>query len=182
MESKNRQIRFLIALFIMGAMLLSCSKIKELVSDKEKSTKEETKEETKKETTKESTKEKTKEEDRSDSGTKTSSGNRLYFCEDYLQGEEVNVAKTFTTGRLTVMVKLTDKIYDKDVFLKLEKLNDDGTKKEMNTISFTIPDGDYFFFKHKELGFSKPGLYRVTMLDKHKSPIVSGEVVITSGD
>ena len=178
MESKNRQIRFIIALFIMVVMLLSCSKIKDLVSEKDKSTKEETK----KESTKEPTKESTKDEDRSDSGTKNSAGDRLYFCEDYLQGEEVNVAKTFTTGRLTVMVKLSEKIYDKDVFLKLEKLNDDGTKKELKTISFTIPDGDYFFFKHKDLGFSKPGLYRVTMLDKQKSPIVSGEVVVTSGD
>ncbi len=176
MKEKRVQISFLVALFLMVAVLLSCSKLKELVSEKDKTNKEETKKE---ETKKETTKDEDRKESNSSSSTKTA-GNRLYFCEDYLQGEEVNVSTTFTTGRLTVMVRTTETIYDESVFLKLELLNGDGTKKEIKTIPFTVPVGDYFFFKHKDLGFSRAGLYKVTMLKKDKStPIVSGEVVIT---
>jgi len=176
MKERKIRINFLIALFLMCAVLLSCSKLKELTSEKDKTTKEET--------IKEPTKETTKDEDRKESGTSSTTTktteNRLYFCEDYLQGEEVNVSTTFTTGRLTVMVKTTETIYDESVYLKLEKLNDDGTKTTVKTIPFTVPVGDYFYFKHKDLGFSRAGLYKVTMLRKDKStPIATGEVVVT---
>jgi len=163
MKERKIQINFLIALFLMCAVLLSCSKLKELTSEKDKTTKEET-----------------KNESGSSSTTTKTTENRLYFCEDYLQGEEVNVSTTFSTGRLTVMVKTTETIYDESVFLKLEKLNDDGTKTTVKTIPFTVPVGDYFYFKHKDLGFSRAGLYKVTMLRKDKStPIATGEVVVT---
>jgi len=105
-------------------------------------------------------------------------GNKLYFCEDYLQKEEINVSDKFTTGRLTVMVKTKDKLYDEDVALKLEQINDNGTKKYLKTIDFNIPVGDYFFFKHKDLGFSKPGKYRVTLLGKDGTAICFGDVTI----
>jgi len=169
MKKFKLQISFLLALFFTVFLVFSCSKVKEMVSENDKSTKEDTK--------KEQTKETTKDDDIS-SKNYSSSGNKLYFCEDYLQKEEVNVSDKFTTGRLTVMVKTKEQLYDKDVMLKLERLNDDGSKEYLKTIDFNIPIGDYFFFKHKDLGFSKPGYYRVTLLGKDGSPICSGEVTI----
>jgi|WetSurMetagenome_2_1015567.scaffolds.fasta_scaffold50401_4 hypothetical protein len=169
MKKLNVQISFLLALSLLVFMVLSCSKIKDMFSEKDKTTKEET--------TKEETKETTKSEDKTES-TSVKTGNRLYFCEDYLQKEEVNVSDRFSTGRLTVMVKTKEKLYDVNVSLKLEKLNDDGTYDFVKTIKFEIPIGDYFFFKHKDLGFSKPGVYRVTLLGLDKKPVCSGNVTI----
>ena len=167
MKKFKLQISFMLSLFLVVFLFLSCGKIKEMFSDSDKNTKEDTKKEQTKETTKD------------DVNTKDyGSGNKLYFCEDYVQKEEVNVSDKFSTGRLTVMVKTKEQLYDRDVALKLERLNDDGSKDYLKTIDFTIPIGDYFFFKHKDLGFSKPGYYRVTLIGKNGSPVCSGEVTI----
>ena len=170
MNKLQSKISFLLSVILIVFLVLSCCKIEEMISSKDKSTKEET---TKEETTKESTKDITTGET-----AYNEEDGVLYFCEDYLQKEEINKGSRFSTGRLTVMVKTKTQIYDRDVSLKIEKINDDGTKKFIRTINFTIPIGDYFFFKHKQLNFETPGLYRVTMIAKDKSPVCSGEVTI----
>jgi len=167
MKKYQPHISFLLSIFLVVFLVLSCSKIKEMLSDKDKTTKEET-----------TTKEKTLDNSQDNSGY-SDEGGRLYFCEDYVQKEEINKGTKFSTGRLTVMVRTNKQIYDRDVQLKLERLNDDGTKEFIKTIDFTVPVNDYFYFKHKDLGFSSPGLYRVTLLGKDKRAICSGEVTIT---
>jgi hypothetical protein len=187
-------LSFIFSLVIMVMLFLSCGKIKEMLSDKnskEETNKEETKkEETKKEDIKEDAKtdetgkENTRESDVNSETTKKNSNSKvsgkLYFCEDYLQDEEINVSDVFSIGRITVMVKTDEKIYDENVSLKLERIKENGDKEFVKTIKFTIPIGKYFYFKHKDLGFSKPGRYLVTMLGRDKSPIISGEVTITN--
>ena len=158
-------LKFLFAVFVSIALIISCGSKKESKTEKESS-----KEETKKESA-------VSEDTKKESLTKEISG-RLYFCEDYVQGEEVNVSEKFTTGRITVMVKTDKDIPDKDVSLKLERLKDDGTKEYVDKIAFTIPVTNYIYFKHKDLTFKKPGYYRVTLLGKDGKPIVSGEVTV----
>ena len=109
----------------------------------------------------------------------SSSSGKLYFCEDYVNSTEINKSDTFTTGKLTVMVRTNQEISDKDVTLKIEKINFIGSSDKINTLKFTIPVGDYFYFKHKDLAFSQPGKYRVTLLGKDDNPICWGEVTIT---
>lgn len=51
--------------------------------------------------------------------------NLLYFCEDYVNGEEVNVSNKFTTGWITVMLDLRPigkTIGASKVFITIEKL------------------------------------------------------------
>ena len=152
MKIQNYKLKFFVTLLISSFVVLSCGKLKELTESAKK------------------------EADKKESSGKISG--KLYFCEDYIQDKEVNVSSKFTTGRLTVMVKTDQKIYDKNVELKLQKLNEDGTKETVKTIPFTIPVSDYFYFKHEDLGFSETGKYRVTLLGKDGDALVSGDVTI----
>ena len=173
MKNLNYRFTFILALLISAGIIFSCGKLKDL-TNKEESKKEETKKE---ETKKESSSSKDETSNKEETSSSENSG-KLYFCEDYVQDDEVGVSEKFTTGRLTVMVKMTKKIMDKDVNLKLERIKDDVTKQFVDKIPFTIPETNYIYFKHKKLGFSKPGQYKVTLLGKGDKPIVSGEVTI----
>ncbi|MCX6163232.1 MAG: hypothetical protein NTV87_18075 [Ignavibacteriae bacterium] len=116
-------------------------------------------------------------------------GAKLYFCERYdpVDGE-ISVSKKFSTGYLTVMVDLRPsgkEIGMTKVFIKLTKIKDAGgnriNEKTMKTIPFTIQSSfDYIYFENKkDLKFSSPGTYKVTLTDKNGDSLVSGEVVIT---
>lgn len=165
------KINFLVAIFIAMALVLSCSKLKDL--DKEK-IKEETKEETKRDEVKKETK---------------SSEGKLYFCEQYKNGEEIGVSKRFTTGWLTVMVDLRPAgktLGTGKVELRLSKIKDedgrDISEKIIKTVPFSVQsDWEYTYFEdHDNLKFKTPGTYKVVCQKVDGTPIVSGEVEIIS--
>ncbi len=164
------KLNFFVAIFIALALVLSCSKLKD--SDKE-TKKEESKEETKKDESKKETK----------------SEGKLYFCEQYKNGEEIGVSKRFTTGWLTVMVDLrpAGKTFGTGkVDLRISKIKDeDGreiSEKIIKTVPFSVQaDWDYTYFEdHDNIKFKTPGTYRVVCQKVDGTPIVSGEVEIIS--
>ncbi len=116
-------------------------------------------------------------------------GAKLYFCERYdpVDGE-IGVSKKFSMGSLTVMVDLRPsekEIGMTNVFIKLTKIKDaEGnriTEKTIKTIPFTIQSKfDYIYFENKkDLKFSSPGTYKVTLMGKNGDFLISGEVEIT---
>lgn len=104
--------------------------------------------------------------------------NKLYFCERYdpVKGE-INEAKKFTTGTLTVMIDLRPtgkKIGVKEVDINI---TDKSTGAVVETSPFTVDmDMDYIFFDNVK--FERPGNYRVSCLKKDGTVVVSGEVEI----
>ena len=162
MQHLNYKINFILALFIGVAVIFACNK-KDDSSDKEETKKEET---TKEETTKEE--------------TRTSSGGSLYFCEDYVDGEEIGVSKRFTPGWLTVMVRTDEPIGVGKVELRIVTLREDGTEKILDTVPFDVQaDWDYTYFQDKKrIAFKSPGEYKVTLQKVDGTPIVSGEVTV----
>ncbi len=102
-------------------------------------------------------------------------GDRLYFCERYDNASgEVNVAKQFTTGNLTVMLKLSKPIGVKDVNINV---TDMGTGKAVDTFPFTVQSSwDYIHFD--DVNFSKAGKYKVSCLKKDGTVIATGEIEI----
>ena len=102
-------------------------------------------------------------------------GDRLYFCERYdsVKGE-IGESDKFTTGSLTVMVKLKNPIGVTDV-----DINVTDTKKNevVNTHPFTVTsDMTYIFFD--KVTFDTPGKYKVSLLKKDGTIIVSGNIEI----
>ena len=102
-------------------------------------------------------------------------GDRLYFCEKYdsVKGE-IGESEKFTTGFLTVMVKLKNPIGVTDV-----DINITDTKKNevVGTHPFTVTsDMTYIFFE--KVTFDNPGKYKVSLLKKDGTVIVSGNVEI----
>ncbi len=102
-------------------------------------------------------------------------GDRLYFCEKYdsVKGE-IGESDKFTTGSLTVMVKLKNPIGVTDV-----DINVTDTKKNevVNTHPFTVTsDMTYIFFD--KVTFDTPGKYKVSLLKKDGTIIVSGNIEI----
>ena len=171
-------LKFVLALLIGFTMLTACGKLKDAVEKEQEKDKKET-------TTK---KEETTSSGKDESSTKESStsGNELYFCEDYKNGKEIGVSDRFTTGWLTVMVRTAKPIGVGKVELRLAKVKDeDGNKiseKIIDTVPFEVQaDWDYTFFQDtKRLTFKTPGTYKVTMQKVDGTPICSGEVVVTS--
>jgi len=119
-----------------------------------------------------------------------SQGNpRLYFCEDYRNGNEINVSDVFTTGYLTVMVDLRPAgmtLGDDKVELILMKIKDEyGDRinfEFVNSIPFDVsPDWDYIYFQeNKKLGFNVPGTYAVALFNSDGDFIVSGNIKVIS--
>lgn len=132
--------------------------------------------------------EETKVKDNYDSESKGIRGAKLYFCEDYSGGKEVNVSSRFTTGWLTVMVDLRPakvEIGVKSVYLEIVKIkNADGEiipEKFIKSIDFNVePDFDYIYFQNKkELKFDSPGTYRVSLFTSKDKFITSNTIEIT---
>ena len=168
----NYKLRLFIAFLTILAFGYICSSSKD---DKKEDTK---KEETKKEDTK---KEDTKKEDTKSTGEL--GGARLYFCEEYRNGEEVGRSDLFTIpsggGYLTVMIDLRpagQTIGVGKVELRITRLSG-GSEKIVETIPFDVqPDWDYIHFD--EITFRQSGTHKVTLMKKDGTPICSGEVEI----
>lgn len=165
------KLNFFVALIMAAALVISCSKLKEL--DKKEKDNDVTKEETKKDDIKKET-------------TKSSEG-RLYFCEQYKDGEEIGVSKRFSPGWLTVMVDLkpTGKTLGTGkVELRISKIKDgngkDISEKIIDTVPFEVQaDWNYTYFEdHERIKFKTPGTYRVVCQKVDGTPIVSGEVEV----
>lgn len=139
------------------------------------SSKDEKKEDTKKEDTK---KEDTKKE------TTTSSEVKLYFCEDYDNGE-IRKSDAFVIGPnggyFTCMIDLRGtgkKIGVGKLELRISKLSDDG-EKIMDTEKFDVqPDWDYIYF-NKFHTFYTAGKYKVTAMKPDGTPVATGTVSIS---
>ncbi|MCE1166282.1 MAG: hypothetical protein LWX07_12865 [Bacteroidetes bacterium] len=181
MKNFTYRINFLVAILVTVSLVFACGKLKEIA--KEETKKEDTKkEETKKEDTKK-TESKDTESDKSEGKAK------LYFCEQYKNGEEIGVSKRFTPGWLTVMVDLRPAgttLGVGKVELRLTKIKDASgnsiSEKIIKNIPFDVQaDWDYTYFTDKtNLKFTSPGTYRVTCQKKDGTPIVSGEVEVVS--
>jgi hypothetical protein len=178
MKNLTYKLNFLVAILVTVSLVFACGKLKDIA--KEETKKDDTKKE---ETTK---KEDTKKETSSD---KKEGRGKLYFCEQYKNGEEIGVSERFTPGWLTVMVDLRPAgttLGTGKVDLRLTKIKDaagnDISEKIIKTIPFDVQaDWDYTYFTDKDnLKFSSPGTYKVTCMKKDGTPIVSGEVEVVS--
>ena len=160
MQLINHKINFILALFIGLAVILACGDKKDDESDKEETKKEET---TKEETTEDET-----------------IGGSLYFCEDYVDGEEIGVSERFTPGWLTVMVKTDEPLGVGKVELRIVRIRKNGSEKIIDTVPFDVQaDWDYTYFQDKKrISFKTPGDYKVTLQKVDGTPIVSGEVTV----
>ncbi len=165
------KFNFFVAIFVSVALILSCSKLKEL-DKKDKEKEDVTKEETKKDDTKKETK---------------SSESRLYFCEQYKNGEEIGVSKRFTPGWLTVMIDLRPAgktLGTGKVELRISKIKDedgsDISEKIIKTVPFSVQaDWDYTYFEdHDNLKFKTPGTYKVVCQKVDGTPIVECQVEV----
>ena len=180
MKNLKYKLNFLLAILITVSLVVSCGKLKDLA--KEETKKEDTKTtETKKEDTKTTT------ETKKESSSKKEGEAKLYFCEQYKNGEEVGVSERFTPGWLTVMVDTRPagtKLGTGKVELKLSKIKDasgdDISEKIIRTVPFDVQaDWDYTYFTDKKnLKFDSPGTYRVVCQKKDGSPIATGEIEI----
>jgi hypothetical protein len=113
----------------------------------------------------------------------------LYFCEDYIDGEEIGKSNVFTTGYLTVMVDLRPAGITFDTYrvkLVLTKVKDAYgnkiTRENIESIPFNVePEWDFSYFQDKEnLGFREAGTYEVSLIKSNGEKIVSGIVKIVS--
>ncbi|MCC6864732.1 MAG: hypothetical protein IT280_01075 [Ignavibacteria bacterium] len=104
-----------------------------------------------------------------------SGGDRLYFCEKYTT-KEIGESSKFTTGTLTVMLKLSKPIGVSSVDINV---TDKESGKAVNTFPFTVQSSwDYIHFDDVE--FKDPGNYKVSCLKKDGTVIASGEVEIVN--
>ncbi len=104
-----------------------------------------------------------------------SGGDRLYFCEKYTT-KEIGETSKFTTGTLTVMLKLSKPIGVSSVDINV---TDKESGKAVNTFPFTVQSSwDYIHFDDVE--FKDPGNYKVSCLKKDGTVIASGEVEIVN--
>lgn len=104
-------------------------------------------------------------------------GDRLYFCEKYDAAKDKceGESSKYTTGTLTVMAKLSKAIDVSDVDINITDLK---TKEVVETKPFTVPKTDYIYFEG--VNFDKPGNYKVSLLKKDGTVIVSNEIEIVS--
>ena len=169
MKNLKYKLNFLLAILITVSLVVSCGKLKDLA-----------KEETKKEDTKTT-------ETKKESSSKKEGEAKLYFCEQYKNGEEVGVSERFTPGWLTVMLDTRPagtKLGTGKVELKLSKIKDasgnDISEKIIRTVPFDVQaDWDYTYFTDKKnLKFDSPGTYRVVCQKKDGTPIATGEVEV----
>lgn len=102
-------------------------------------------------------------------------GDRLYFCEKYTT-KEIGESSKFTTGTLTVMLKLAKPIGVTSVDINV---TDQASGKAVDTFPFTVQSSwDYIHFDDVE--FKEPGKYKVSCLKKDGTVIATSEVEIVS--
>lgn len=111
--------------------------------------------------------------------TEVKSQDLLYFCEKYTT-KEIGTGDRFTTGNITVMVKLDLPIYYENVSIQWDRLNcKTGRFEYSNSKTFTV-DGSWTYMFFDGIYFAEPGIYRVFLLDPSKATMVSGLVEIIS--
>lgn len=102
-------------------------------------------------------------------------GDKLYFCEKYTT-KEIGEGTKFTTGTITVMLKLSKPIGVTSVDINI---TDPASGKPVETVPFTVQSSwDYIHFDDVE--FKEPGKYKVSCLKKDGTVIASNEVEIVS--
>ena len=102
-------------------------------------------------------------------------GDRLYFCEKYTT-KEIGEGTKFTTGTITVMLKLKKPIGVTSVDINV---TDVASGKAVETFPFTVQSSwDYIHFDDVE--FKEPGKYKVSCLKKDGTVIATNEVEIVS--
>jgi hypothetical protein len=102
-------------------------------------------------------------------------GDRLYFCEKYTSSE-IGEGTKFTTGTITVMLKLSKPIGVSSVDVNV---TDVASGKPVNTFPFTVqPSWDYIHFD--DVDFGEPGKYKVSCLKKDGTVIATNEVEIVN--
>jgi hypothetical protein len=168
----NHKLKLIIAVLVIFAVGYICS------SDKDK------KEDTKKEDTKEDTKKEDTEKEDTKKEETTSSGVKLYFCEEYTGGQEIGKSDVFIIGPnggyFTCMIDLRGtgkKIGVGKLELRITKLTG-GSEKIMATEKFDVqPDWDYIYFD-KFHTFYSAGDYKITAMKPDGTPVATGEVTI----
>lgn len=116
--------------------------------------------------------------------TTKSSGVKVYFVEQYKNGEEIGKSDVFLIGPnggyFTCMIDLRgtgQKIGVGKLELRISKTSGDG-EKIMDTEKFDVqPDWDYIFFD-KFHTFYSSGDYKITVLKPDGTPVGTGEVTI----
>lgn len=101
----------------------------------------------------------------------------LYFCEKYTN-KEIGVSNRFTTGNLTVMVKLEQPLEQDNVIIELDKLNCTTGKFEYFDSRTFITDPKWTYIHFDKINFGSPGIYRVFLLDPDYNTLVSGLIEI----
>lgn len=105
------------------------------------------------------------------------SSDKLYFCEQYIPSSDKCEGEStkYTTGTLTVMVKLSKPIGATDVDINITDL---ATGKVRDTFPFTVRSSDtYIYFDGVE--FKNPGKFKVSCLKKDGTVVISNEIEIT---
>lgn len=109
---------------------------------------------------------------------------KLYFCEEYKDGKEIGVSKTFTItpdgGYITCMIDLSDigKTISTDRVSLVVVDRSYGGYKVIDTLGFDVlSDWDYIFFD-QFYTFYNEGYYQVTAITPEGEKIVSGNVTI----
>lgn len=106
----------------------------------------------------------------------------LYFCEQYIDGEEINVANTFTFGWLTVMLDMrpaNETFNTSVVYVRIDKVADNNgfysPEIFIDTIKFNVePDWDYTYFTDESnLVFREAGVYRISVITDYGGRIAS---------
>jgi hypothetical protein len=172
MKFYNDYLKLFVAFLLIFALGFVCSSSKDDKDKKDDSKKEDVKkEDTKKDDMK-------KEDSKKDDSK--SSGNKLYFCEEYVGGKEVGVSDVFTIpssgGYLTVMIKLDKPIGVGKCDLRISRKTG-STEKIVDTKPFDVqPDWDYIHFD--KVTFYSEGLHKLYLLKPDGTAIASGEVQI----
>lgn len=101
----------------------------------------------------------------------------LYFCEKYDNGE-VGCSDRFSSGKVTVMVKLEQGFDSTSVSLQLTRFSPaEDQFKFYKEIIFDVEKGTkYIFFQ--DIEFNERGIYRVFLLDTRKNRLASALIEI----
>jgi hypothetical protein len=93
--------------------------------------------------------------------TDLAGGDKLYFCEKYTT-KEIGESSKFTTGTITVMLKLSKPIGVTSVDVNVTNV---ASGKAVDTFPFTVQSSwDYIHFDDVE--FKEPGKYKVEIVSK----------------
>ncbi len=150
MKNKKYNLSFVVALLVLISLVVACGKLKDIANEETKKTEPKKEEST--------TKTETTTETKKESSSQKEGLAKLYFCEQYLNGEEVGVSKRFTPGWLTVMLDTRPagtKLGTGKVELRLSKIKnasgEEISEKILKTVPFDVQaDWDYTYFTDKK--------------------------------